>query len=374
MKFLPSLLTARAFRRLAYVAVFIALFFALEGCFYLQAIGGQMDVLRKRRPMDEVIEDTTTDAELRSKLIVVQEARKFAVDELLLPDNGSYRSYADMERDYVVWNVFAAPEFSLEPKQWCYPVAGCVVYRGYFSEERAEKLAAKLEGDGMDVIVGGVAAYSTLGRFDDPVLNTMLRWSDVYLIETLFHELAHQQIYVKGDSAYNESFATAVAEFGIKRWLAERGEPERFILHQEEKMLQANMRDLVIVAWESLEELYASELEAEQMRLQKASILESLSTDAQAVIDKSEVNARNWLAAPLNNAQLVSVGVYQGNLSAFRMILKDCNESFACFYEQSELLADLSFEEREQELIELDRRYSELPKVTAQLAEPGPAR
>lgn len=374
MKSLPSFLTARAIRRVAYVAALIALFFALEGCFYLQAIGGQMDVLRKRRPMDEVIEDTTTDAELRSKLIVVQEARKFAVDELLLPDNGSYRSYADMERDYVVWNVFAAPEFSLEPKQWCYPVAGCVVYRGYFSEERAEKLAAKLEGDGMDVIVGGVAAYSTLGRFDDPVLNTMLRWSDVYLIETLFHELAHQQIYVKGDSAYNESFATAVAEFGIKRWLAERGEPERFILHQEEKMLQANMRDLVIVAWESLEELYASELEAEQMRLQKASILESLSTDAQAVIDKSEVNARNWLAAPLNNAQLVSVGVYQGNLSAFRMILKDCNESFACFYEQSELLADLSFEEREQELIELDRRYSELPKVTAQLAEPGPAR
>ena len=374
MKTLPSFLSARAFRRVAYVAALIALFFALEGCFYLQAIGGQMDVLRKRRPMDEVIEDTTTDAELRSKLIVVQEARKFAVDELLLPDNGSYRSYADLERDYVVWNVFAAPEFSLQPKQWCYPVAGCVVYRGYFSEERAEKLAAKLNGDGLDVIVGGVAAYSTLGRFDDPVLNTMLRWSDVYLIETLFHELAHQQIYVKGDSAYNEAFATAVAEFGIKRWLAERGEPERFILHEEEKILQASVREIVVVAWKSLEDLYASDLDADEMRLQKVSILNRLSADAQAAIDRSDVNATNWLAAPLNNARLVSLGVYQGNLAAFRMILDDCNDSLACFYEQSEILAALSFEEREQELIELDRRYNKLPKVTAQLAVPDLAR
>jgi predicted aminopeptidase len=364
----------RMLRRFAFVAAVVGLFFALEGCFYLQAAGGQMDVLRKRRPMDEVIADEGTDAELRQKLIVVQEARQFAVDELLLPQNGSYRSYADVERDYVVWNVFAAPEFSLQPRQWCYPVAGCVVYRGYFSEENAIKLGAKLEKDGLDVTVGGVAAYSTLGRFDDPVLNTMMRWSDVYLIETLFHELAHQQIYVKGDSAYNEAFATAVAEFGIKRWLAERGEPERFILHEAEKMLQANMRDLVFAAWKSLEDVYASELDDAQMRLQKASILNRLSDDAQAVIDNSGIDAWNWLAAPVNNATLVSVGVYQGNLSAFRMILKDCNQSFACFYEQSELLADLSFEEREQELIELDRRYNELLIVTSQPAESGLAR
>ena len=144
----------------------------------MQAASGHIELMRHRRPIAEVIDDETTDDILRAQLRMVVEARQFAVDELLLPQNGSYQSYSDLQRDFVVWNVFASPEFSLTPKTWCYPVVGCVAYRGYFSEEKAQKIADRLARKGLDVTVGGVTAYSTLGRFDDPVLNTMMRWSE----------------------------------------------------------------------------------------------------------------------------------------------------------------------------------------------------
>ena len=147
----------------------------LGGCYYMQAVNGQLELLRKREPITEVLADDALPEDVRQKLDLVLEARQFSVDELQLPDNGSYRSYADLNRDFVVWNVFAAPEFSLTPKTWCFPVVGCVAYRGYFAEASARGLADQLAGEGYDVHVGGVPAYSTLGRFDDPVLNTMLR-------------------------------------------------------------------------------------------------------------------------------------------------------------------------------------------------------
>jgi len=188
----------------------------------MQAARGQLDVMSKREPIDKLIEAPDTPEELAARLRLVSEARQFAIDELLLPDNDSYRSYADLGRDYVVWNVFAAPEFSLDPKTWCFPIAGCVAYRGYFSEDAARRKADQLAEDGLDVAVGGVPAYSTLGRFDDPVLNTMMHWEDADLVATIFHELAHQVLYVKNDSAFNESFATTVEEIGIERWLTSR--------------------------------------------------------------------------------------------------------------------------------------------------------
>jgi predicted aminopeptidase len=157
--------------------VMVVLLVHLQGCYYMQAIHGHMEVMKSRRALGEVLADPSAPADLKERLMLVQEARQFAVDELGLPDNESYRSYANLERDYVVWNVFAAPEFSLEPKRWCFPVAGCVAYRGYFSRESAEAQVERLREDGYDVAVGGVAAYSTLGRFADPVLNTMMRWS-----------------------------------------------------------------------------------------------------------------------------------------------------------------------------------------------------
>src|SRR4051812_10885006 len=200
---------------------------SLCGCYLIQAATGQMQIVSKRQPIAEVIRDPATSEKLKARLEYVAAARDFASRELGLPDNESYRSYADLGRPYVVWNVFAAPEFSVEPRQWCFPIAGCVVYRGYFSEAAAQRYARKLRRRGDDVAVGGVAAYSTLGHFKDPVLSTMLGWSDAQLAATLFHELAHQVVYVPGDSQFNESFATVVEEAGLERWLAARqGEQE----------------------------------------------------------------------------------------------------------------------------------------------------
>ncbi len=338
------------------MASLLLAFVVLEGCYYMQAINGQMEVLRKRRPIAEVISDDETDDELRERLELVAQARQFAVDQLLLPENDSYLSYADLDREFVVWNVFAAPEFSLTPEQWCYPVAGCVAYRGYFAEHNAAKKARKLEKKGLDVYVGGVAAYSTLGRFDDPVLNTMMHWSNEYLIRTLFHELAHQKLYVSGDTAFNESFATAVAEFGMKRWQLEaEALPAPDNGDQHEALLHA-VRRLVATAREDLESIYSSGASADMMRSQKRSALSKLSDDTQSEIDESGLSVQNWLAPPLNNARLASFGVYEINLPAFRAILNACSNELACFYDESSVLADLDFDERQERLTGLQAR------------------
>jgi len=321
-----------------------------EGCYYMQAVGGHMEVMRKRRPMPEVIADDTSSEELKDRLQVVQEAREFAVQEMLLPDNGSYRSYADLERDYVVWNVFAAPEFSLAPMEWCFPVAGCVAYKGYFSKDKAERFARKLKDEGYDVIVGGVAAYSTLGRFDDPVLNTMMRWSDLVLLETVFHELAHQKIYAKGDSAFNESFATAVAEIGLERWLQSRGQSVDRRYAEQADLLDEELRDLIASYWIQLEHLYAADMHESEKRSRKEETLNELSTLAQQAVDRSGIEIYNWLAPPLNNAQLVSIGLYESEVPFFRALLDLCNDDLVCFYEEAAALAELDFEQRQEEM------------------------
>ncbi len=168
------------------------------GCYWLQSAQGQFALMSKREPISRVIDRPSTPAALRTQLEAVTDIRDFASRELGLPDNGSYRSYADVGRPYVVWNVVAAPEFSVDPKKWCYPFVGCVAYRGYFVEERARRFAAGLRGEGWDAAVGGVAAYSTLGHFNDPILNTMVGWDDVELASIVFHELTHQLLYVPG--------------------------------------------------------------------------------------------------------------------------------------------------------------------------------
>src|SRR6185295_11481548 len=188
--------------RIARLLTIAAALLPLTGCYLMQAAGGQMEIASKREPIAEVLADSTTPPKLRTRLEYVAAARDFASVELGLPDNASYRSYADVGRPYVVWNVFATAEFSVEPKRWCFPIAGCVVYRGYFSEAGAENYARRLRFRGNDVEVGGVAAYSTLGHFRDPLLNTMMSWSDAQIAATLFHELAHQLVYVPGDSAF----------------------------------------------------------------------------------------------------------------------------------------------------------------------------
>src|ERR1700730_16357908 len=202
----------------------------LSGCgtrYLMQAASGQWQVLRQRVPIDTLLADPRTPPALRAHLEEVRGAREFASRELGLPDNGSYRSYADIGRPYVVWNVVAAPEFSVRPKRWCFPIAGCVAYRGYFREQRAREFAASLAVRGFDVSVDGVPAYSTLGKFADPVLSSMLRYGDDELAPTIFHELAHQLLYVRDDSEFNEAFATTVEGAGLERWLTHQRDSQR---------------------------------------------------------------------------------------------------------------------------------------------------
>lgn len=314
----------------------------LGACYYGQAVRGQVEVLSKREPIHELVDDPATPPDLVERLELVTAARDFSIGELGLPDNKSYRSYADLERDYVVWNVFAAPEFSLAPETWCFPVAGCVAYRGYFKQAAAEREADKLAGRGNDVYVGGVTAYSTLGKFNDPVLNTMLLWDDIQLASVLFHELAHQKLYVKGDSAFNESFATAVEEFGIERFLATQGREADMAIYRDRKRLRAAMIGLVEAAREDLDALYASDEPDVAKREQKALRLDRLRDDIAAMYaaEGRTVNEA-WMARPFNNARIVSMVLYEGRLPAFRRMLADCNDDLECFYLEAGRLAEL---------------------------------
>jgi predicted aminopeptidase len=284
---------------------------------------------------------------------MIQVARLFAIDELLLPDNKSYQTFTDLERDFVVWNIVAAPEFSLQPKTWCYPIVGCVAYRGYFAEEKARAFGDKLRDDGYDVFVGGVAAYSTLGRFADPVLNTMMRWSDVDLVATLFHELAHQRLFIKGDTGFNESFATAVAEIGVERWLAARGKQQEVAQYLGRGELREKLMALVEDAKTELESLYGEDLNDAHKRNRKQEILDRLSSAAGIIVDAQPFPATNWLQAPLNNARLASLVLYRGQLDAFRNLLKRCDNEMPCFYSTLDDLVDLPQEERSRRLNEV---------------------
>lgn len=301
---------------------------SISGCYYMQAARGQLDVMSKREPIDELIEAPDTPEELAARLRLVSEARQFAIDELLLPDNESYRSYADLGRDYVVWNVFAAPEFSLDPKTWCFPIAGCVAYRGYFSEDAARRKADQLAEDGLDVAVGGVPAYSTLGRFDDPVLNTMMHWEDADLVATIFHELAHQVLYVKDDSAFNESFATTVEEIGIERWLTSRDQDGDFIDYNERRERRKKTMEAIAVARSDLEKVYASSMAAHEMRRAKETRLAQLANELPAELE-----------IDLNNARLASMSLYQSHVPEFRALYEKCERELRCFYDHAEFLS-----------------------------------
>ena len=322
----------------------------LGGCYYVQAINGQVDLLRKREPITEVLSDESLAEETRQKLDLVLEARRFAVEELLLPDNGSYTTYADLERDYVVWNVFAAPEFSLTPKTWCFPVVGCVAYRGYFSQDAAERQAERLSDDGFDVFVGGVPAYSTLGRFEDPVLNTMMRWAETDLIATLFHELAHQRLFIKNDTAFNESFATALAEEGLRRWLSQRGEDASLDGYRRRDEFRNALNELADAARTDLRALYSNDRSDAQKRDAKQRRIAQLRADAQALAEARGFSGPGWLGGEVNNARLASVGLYRGHVPAFRALLDSCEQDLPCFYSEVERLGELDPAERRRQL------------------------
>src|SRR5579863_2083811 len=321
----------------------------LSGCYFVQAATGEWRLLHARVPLDTVIADPATPAEVRARLSDVHAAREFAVHELGLPDNQSYRSYADIHRAFVVWNVVAAPEFSLSPMRWCFPVAGCVAYRGYFREQRARDFALGLEARGLDVVVEGVPAYSTLGKFADPVLSSMLRYGDDELVATIFHELAHQLLYVKDDSAFNEAFATTVEDAGLERWLMLQGTPARMHEFRADQVREAAFVKLLAGARAHLATLYASGLAPEPMRKQKAAILAALGADIRAFEQREGVSYPlydEWIKEGLNNARLASVATYYDCVPGFKRLLAHEDNDLPRFYAAARELAHRSRAER----------------------------
>jgi predicted aminopeptidase len=346
-------------------ALLLVIFSSLSGCYYLQAVRGQLEILCKREPIAEVLADTATPDELAKRLRLVQDARDFSIEALGMPDNGTYRSYADLQRDYAVWSIFAAPEFSLDALNWCYPVVGCVAYRGYFRQERALEEARELESRGFDVYVGGVPAYSTLGRFDDPVLNTMLHWDDLQLVGTVFHELAHQLLYIADDTAFNESFATAVEEIGVERFLSSRGSDAALGVYRQRKMQRNALRELVGDARDDLERYYRETLDDDEKRLLKEHRLEELSTDLRALFRAPTGLPASDFFTPWNNARLLSFSLYASWVPAFLRMYADCGRDIECFYTEAKRVSQLERAERERHLELLATRSAGTGGLTA---------
>lgn len=330
----------------------LTLVLPLLGCanlgYYAQAFNGQMDLVAKTRPIDELLADGETDDALRAKLTAVLAVRDYASRELGLPDNDSYRAYADVGRPYVLWNVFATPEFSLKAQEWCFVITGCVAYRGYFSQKDAEAFAASLRAQGHDAYVGGVSAYSTLGWFRDPILNTIIDRPAVDVAGLMFHELAHQRLYVRGDTTFSESFAMAVELEGVRRWLKDRAQPDEYERYEARTQRRHQFVALVLKHRDRLDSLYQSNLNVADKRAGKAKIFAEMREDYRRL--KAEWGGQGyydaWFAQDLNNAHLVSLGTYHRYVPAFQAMLARAQGDLDAFYRSVEALGRLPEAER----------------------------
>jgi len=324
----------------------------LNGCstYYGQLAVGQLEVLRERRPIEAIVTDPAQDAALRARLTNVLQARTFASQALGLPDNGSYRHYADLRRPYVVWNLFATEEFSVAPLEHCFPIAGCVAYRGYYRQGAARGEAARLQAEGMDTLVAGVEAYSTLGWFDDPLLNSMLRRNDEQLAGLIFHELAHQRLYLPGDTAFNESYASFVEREGLRQWQINRGLPEQ---HEQTRRRYRQLVELILATRERLVELYASQRPATELRQLKQDEFMRLRKEYRALRDgpwNGDNRFDRWFAQPLNNATLLPFGLYDRWVPAFSTLFDENGRDWQRFHAAVSALAALPADEREARL------------------------
>jgi predicted aminopeptidase len=344
MKILGKGTTARA-------ALCVMLIAALNGgCYLLQSAEGQLSLMSKRHSITKVIDQPATPTHVREQLKVVANIRDFASRELHLPDNGSYRSYADVGRSYVVWNVVAAPEFSVTPHEWCYPIVGCVAYRGYFVESRARHFADEQRAKGLDVAVGGVAAYSTLGHFDDPILNTMMSWDDVELASIVFHELTHQLIYIANDASFNEALATVVEEEGVKRWLESQNRQADLQEHLIEQQRYQEVIALLAQTREKLRVVYASGHSREQMQAEKSRAFEELRASFTVLKQRFGGHApfESWFRETLNNAHLASVATYFVCVPGFQKELEAVHGDLPAFYRRVHELAALNQKVRDE--------------------------
>ncbi|MFZ6649151.1 aminopeptidase [Undibacterium sp. TJN25] len=335
--------------------MFLMLSVFLSGCqqldYYGQAVQGQLSLLQAARSIDSLIDSPETPQQLKTRLVAARQMRQFAVDALSLPDNSSYRNYAQLGRPYVLWNVVATRKLSLTPLRWCFPVAGCVTYRGYYKYDSALEFALQLRSEGYDVRVEGVPAYSTLGWFNDPLISTFINAPDASLARLIFHELAHQIVYVKDDSAFNESFATTVEQAGVQRWLDQYGND---VMRGNYEKDEGRRRDFLALLQKyrgKLEDLYKSGADDQEKLRRKADIFQALQQDYQAVKISwgGYTGYDRWFAEPLTNAHFVSIATYHDLVPAFQgMLAKSTN--FKEFYRGVKKLSELDKKARTAEL------------------------
>ncbi len=305
----------------------VSIVLASTGCaqlsYYAQATQGQLGLIASAKPIDQWLADPKVSDDLKQRLVRTQQIRTFAVQELGLPDNRSYTRYAELNRPYVLWNVIATPELSMKPVQWCFPVAGCVDYRGYYRKEDAQRFAHELRGQGYEVRVSGVPAYSTLGWFNDPVLSTFIAYPEAEVARMLFHELAHQVAYAPDDTPFNESFATTVENIGVEQWLDKHGDPEGRERYREFRQRKRDFIELLTQHRQRLETIFASKLSDDEKRYQKAEVIASMQ---QKYRQMKETKWRGysgydiWFNEPITNAHFVLIATYEELVPAFQAL------------------------------------------------------
>jgi len=338
--------------------LYALLLLPLLGCtntgYYFQSVSGQAGIWKHQQRIESVISDPATPSDLKRRLEFVLRVREFASSELALPDNGSFRVYADLGRPYVLWNVFSAPEFSIKPREWCFIFAGCVSYRGYFSESQAYRVADNQQMQGYDVFVAGVPAYSTLGWFDDPVLNTFIYDPETEVAGLIFHELAHQVVYVQDDTTFNESFAVTVQEEGVSRWLAKYGTSEQREAHQLALQRNKDFAMLVMNCRNRLDELYRSDISDAKKREGKRRIFSEFK-EGYAELKKQwggYTGYDQWFPAEPNNAYLASIATYTQLVPEFQVLLAKNNGDLRKFYGAVKEIAKLPQAQRVAQLRE----------------------
>jgi predicted aminopeptidase len=337
------------FPKIVLYTIFLA---GLSGCesvrYYTQAVSGQISILNKRRAIHHLLADPLTPEHRKDQFLLVLNLRMFAKDELHLPVKNQYLGFVEVNRPYVLWNIYAAPEFSFSPKTWCYPVVGSAAYRGYFSEPIARRYADQLRKEGYDVYVGGVTAYSTLGWLDDPVFSTIIDFSEVRLAALIFHELAHQILYVNDDTTFNESFATAVEKEGLRRWMASRGNNGAYLQYLQDSERHRRVNRLLIEYRKKLDKLYQQDMALEEKRHKKRGIIKKLKqTYLELKQDQQGYDGYDeWFAQPINNAKLNTVSIYNDLVPSFLNLLQHAGGDLPSFYERCRKLSKYTREER----------------------------
>ena len=344
------------------IAVIIACI-TMGGCstikYYTQSVAGQIEIFVTQQPSSQVIIDDRTDPIVKEKLNLISDILHFAHVQIQLPDNGSYRSYADLQRQYVVWNIFAAPEFSLQPRQWCFLIIGCLKYKGYFKQADAKAYADKLQKQGWEIFVGGVTAYSTLGWFKDPILNTMLNREDWEIARVIFHELAHQKLYIENDSEFNEAFADSVAIIGVNLWLQNRP-----IAEQQSAALTLSIEDqffrLVLDAQNGLEALYRTDQNELNKRINKTKIIDELRQGYRSLKQNWDGNGQydKWMESEINNAKLAAVSTYRNFVPVFLRVYRETGDNLLRFYSAVEDISNCPDEKKYDNLKNFDTTIS----------------